>query len=580
MDERTFRDLLAHRWTRLIDPPTTERGAEYLRRGRVLATHYESGEREGALIGMVQGSARDPYVAGVRATQDGERIELDSYCTCPLQFECKHVAAIVLHALRDGGGEAAADDNGSAQLGPWRAWLDALHAAQAAHPRAAPGGRDQGVGGILLRAGDGVVPGLLAQPVRLRAAQRGGFSAEPMRPSWSDPAPWAGLGEVEFRLVAELRMRTPKYVGSSDWFHLRDAADEALLERLLAALPCFFERAANGRLAAGPRRALRIGWNELDDGSQKLALAIDATSPKTRLLQVAGLWYVDPDAHALGRVDGEVRLAEAVLRAPPLLPEQVPLLLERWRDAPLLAALPAPAAGAQIERRRVAPTPVLTLRALGSAGVGGAAHPIGSVRLGFDYAGVRLPVAPVAPRERRRLADRVVEIQRDRARELAAVERLEEVGFVAADLLPRLPGDARDGLDANDFVLEHGRSALAGADQVLALVPRLRDLGFRVESDPTFPFDLLDEPGDADWYAEVDEDATNPWFDLRLGVDLGGDRIDLLPVLHRLLTDPAFPLRPRKGESDDAVWLVPIDARRRLPLPLAKLRELLAPLLE
>ena len=63
MDETTFRDLLARHWTTLFDPHTIEKGADYLRRGYVLGTHYEAGDGEGALIGMVEGTARDPSAA-------------------------------------------------------------------------------------------------------------------------------------------------------------------------------------------------------------------------------------------------------------------------------------------------------------------------------------------------------------------------------------------------------------------------------------------------------------------------------------------------------------------------------------
>ena len=47
-----------------------------------------------------------------------------------------------------------------------------------------------------------------------------------------------------------------------------------------------------------------------------------------------------------------------------------------------------------------------------------------------------------------------------------------------------------------------------------------------------------------------------------------------------MLGDPGFPLTPRKGEDADAMWLVPIDERRRVALPLQRLRDLMAPLLE
>jgi len=584
VDEITFRQLLSRHVGTLLDTRTLQKGAEYLNRGRVLRMHYEPGDGEGALIGMVKGSAVDPYAAGVRIVQDGARVKLDSYCTCPMEMACKHVAATVLRAMR---GEsqrllASAAPPPGPQLGAWKYWLDGLQSPATRAAARVPIAEHAGtVCGILLCASEeDIMPLVLAQAVRLKPGKRGGFvSPRSLQPSPFDPAPWSGLSADEFRLVAALRMRAPADAGSAEWFELHGAADEALLETLLGALPCFFEKPASGQLKLGPKRALRIGWDAREDGTQKLALSVDAASPKTRLLRINGLWYCDPVTREIGRVDGEARLAEAVLRAPSLLPEQVPLLMERWQDAPLLATLPKPEATGEIERREVKPVPVLTLRTVATHGFGATRQQTGCVRLAFDYADVRLPASPAPPKERRRQDGRVIEIVRDRANEIVASHRLEEVGLVPAELFGRLPGIARDAFDDNDFVLEHGRGTLAGADQLFALTPRLRDLGFRLESADGFPFDLLDEPDADAWYAEIEESG-NPWFDLRLGIDIGGERIDLLPVLHRLLSDPAFPLSPRKGEADDAVWLVPIDARRRVPLPLAKLRELIAPLLE
>jgi superfamily II DNA or RNA helicase len=237
----------------------------------------------------------------------------------------------------------------------------------------------------------------------------------------------------------------------------------------------------------------------------------------------------------------------------------------------------------EVQEHRVAPTPVATLRAIPIA-AGRGRYSAGCVRLSFDYAGPRLPYAPVLPHERLVHEGRVLDIVRDRGAEIAACERLDSVGLIDAELLPPIAGLAAGVLREGDFVLEPRRGRLAAAEQLFALAPRLRDLGFRLESAAGFPFELLDE-ADA-WYAQIDAwDENDPgagsaWFDLRLGIDVGGERVDLLPILRRLLADPKFPLQPRKNEAEDATWLVPLDARRRASLPLARLRRLIAPLLE
>ncbi|MEO8012253.1 MAG: DEAD/DEAH box helicase, partial [Dokdonella sp.] len=197
--------------------------------------------------------------------------------------------------------------------------------------------------------------------------------------------------------------------------------------------------------------------------------------------------------------------------------------------------------------------------------------------MSFDYDGPRLPLAPAKARERRMHEGRLLEVVRDRTAEITALERLEDLGFIDADLLPRLPGIARDALAEGDFVLEPRRGQLVAAEHLLALTPRLREHGFRLETDADFPYELVEEPDD--WHADIEESGNN-WFDLSLGIDIGGERVDLLPILRRLLADPDFPFVPRIGEADDAVWLVPLDARRRVPLPLARLRQFMAPLLE
>jgi superfamily II DNA or RNA helicase len=542
----------------------------------VIEARLDLGAAGPSLVGVVQGSVRDPYLCGVTVTGEGEDPRLDNFCTCPLGFDCKHVAAALLAVLREATTAAA---GASPRLGPWQPWLDALADAPPIRPLAAAAAAERRCA-VILQEAPGTPPRLRAQATWVRPGKRGGFVApQPMQRSYG-ASPWGALAGEEFRLIAALRMGTPSYGGAGEWYELRGGEGETLLLELLHHLPCFFHKPARGQLRAGPLRALRIGWAARVDGTQKLVLAVDGASAAASLFRIEGLWYHDPEAREIGRVDGEVRLAEAVLRAPALLPEQVPLLLQRWKDTPLLAALPQPRATREIERREVKPTAVLTLHALPALTPGGQAYEAGLVRLGFDYGGIRLPGRAGKPVERRLEGDRLIELVRDRATEIAAWERLEEVGLEPAELHATIRGLSTGALDDSDLVLRHGRGQVAGVEQVFALAPRLRDLGFSLESGDGFPFDLLDEPQEDAWFAEIGEEAGSPWFDLRLGIDLDGERIDLLPVLQRLLADPAFPLQPRKGEADDATWLVPIDPRRRMSLPVAKLRELLAPLLE
>ena len=585
MEESLYRQLLSRSVTSVLDRPTLDKGADYLRRGLVREIWFNrDGSDAGTLLGSVKGSEADPYTAGIRIALNGGRPHVDTQCTCPLEGECKHVAAIALKMLGARPTDLPPLDARTpkgADLGPWRAWFESLETPRSPLARHAQQDPAQ-VFGILLRFGEGTLPRLLAQPVWFKPNRRGGLgSPQPVGHTYYGGDPWERLSPEQFEHVARLRMGTSGYAGTGAWYTLTGLRDESLLEILLASHPCFVDKPSTGRVRLAAPRALGWDWDTGNDGSQTLIARLDGERVKTRLLRIDGVWYFDLQAREFGRVDGDARLVEAALRAPPLLPEHAPLVADRLQKTEVARELPTPARPAMAEAHRVVPVPVLTLRAFPLlAPINGSPvrYHAGAARLSFDYAGPRLAFAPSgAARERRMHEGRLLDIMRDRSAEIAAVERLDALGFIDAELLPPIPGLGRDALADGDFVLEPRRAQLAPAEQLFAMSPRLREQGFRLETDTGFPFELLDEPDD--WVAEITESG-NAWFDLSLGIDVAGERIDLLPVLRALLADPLFPLARRKGEEDDAVWLVPIDERRRVPLPLARLRQLMAPLLE
>ena len=285
MDESTFRLWLSQRAESALDLATLEKGADYLRRGRVRRTWYDRTDaKSGALHGNVQGSAPEPYTATVRIALNGSaQPHLRTQCTCPLGGDCKHVAALVLKAL-----DAAAPVPllpADPPLGPWASWLDTLEAPAAA-PVEKTAERER-VFGFVLRLGAGALPGLQAQPVWLTPGKRGGFVApRPIQPHLVGD-PWAGLSAAQFEHVAQLRMRTPASAGA---YLLTEARDEALLEALLADYPCFMDRPSAQRIALGPQRALGWQWQSYEDGSQKLMPVLAEASPKARLLRIGRLW--------------------------------------------------------------------------------------------------------------------------------------------------------------------------------------------------------------------------------------------------------------------------------------------------
>jgi superfamily II DNA or RNA helicase len=88
-------------------------------------------------------------------------------------------------------------------------------------------------------------------------------------------------------------------------------------------------------------------------------------------------------------------------------------------------------------------------------------------------------------------------------------------------------------------------------------VPRLRELGWQVEIADDYPYQVVDAA--AGWYAAVEEDARPDWFGLELGVDVDGQRVNLVPALIELIEQSG-------GASLESLTRVP--ARMRA-LPVA-----------
>jgi len=78
------------------------RGAEYARQGAVLRARWDP--EDNALRGMVRGHGTSVYqTAAFFSLADGQPAEFEmGECSCPVEFSCKHVVALVLSALAPG----------------------------------------------------------------------------------------------------------------------------------------------------------------------------------------------------------------------------------------------------------------------------------------------------------------------------------------------------------------------------------------------------------------------------------------------------------------------------------------------
>ncbi|MEO6076033.1 MAG: DEAD/DEAH box helicase [Dokdonella sp.] len=206
-------------------------------------------------------------------------------------------------------------------------------------------------------------------------------------------------------------------------------------------------------------------------------------------------------------------------------------------------------------------------------------HPAACARLRIDYGGHR-----VSPAFQKRTTVQTetgsMVLERNAVIEAAIADRLDGLGMVSlADYLgrfrlriPETDVDVGDLLNQPD-----ARRPPLPPQQWQALIDVLSAEGFIIEFAPEFPSDRVTEIDT--WHGDL-VDSGQAWFDLALGIDVDGERVDLLPVLRRVISDPHFSLSAKADEKADASISVSLDDQRKVRLSLARLRTLIEPLLE
>jgi superfamily II DNA or RNA helicase len=113
-------------------------------------------------------------------------------------------------------------------------------------------------------------------------------------------------------------------------------------------------------------------------------------------------------------------------------------------------------------------------------------------------------------------------------------------------------------------------------------VPTLRDMGWEIAIDADFPYNVIRQTGPLQ--AEIREGSGIDWFDLDLGVLVGGERVDLVPALVALLSrHDAGELYRTLRESDPATarpLILNLPDGRRLALDMAAVRPVLLTLFD
>ncbi|MCK6393575.1 DEAD/DEAH box helicase [Zoogloea sp.] len=524
------------------------------------------------LQAQVQGTEPVPYRVSVRIERReffGQgSIELATRCTCPVGNRCKHAAALILAARRPG----ALVDKPRAEILAWaRSLRDRVDKVGKAKKAAAPKEAIFYLCSVIsLPTGDELEFSLL----KARVGADGGLTS--LAGEWSNyeqallrPPGFVRDEDLNvFRLLRETNRRT----GGYGWPHLHGSAGLALLDAAVATGRAYLEVEGNGRVSPLRAGATRPGRLEWVPGANGVKARVATEPPATLVVRTEPLAYLDVAVGEVGRVllEDSTVIAE-LLALPALAPAELPVIANALAE--VAPGLPSPQGqrAAELPLLALPCQPVLSLASLFcwswrkhrgyEADFGG--HEYDVATPAFTYGEARFE--PGATSELASLPDgRAVRVQRDLAAEETAWK-----AFLAAGFQPLKrgwlisPGTVTEGL--------YGLESEAHWIHFFSIVaPVLRAAGWHIDCPKDFRHRVLVATG---WEVNI-EDSDEGWFEVSLGVEVDGRRIDLAPMLHAVFRQDARWLDPKliDGIPDDAQVLVQLDDGDRVALAAERVK--------
>ena len=583
-----------------FDQGAWSRGTTLYLQNKVISSQLTPDGEGWRLQGQVEGSEVRPYTvnAELRVSPGGNLSEWRSGCTCPVGRYCKHGAALGILASMQG--LALLDEWGSDGPSPEvlarrsqmekeralshaeyqaREWLTRLENANGPAAYSLPGATQEQFVYLLSVAYLGHKP-LFHLSVKRAAQKRNGEWGKPKKVS-NEPLPhdpiWASSSPLD-RDIFDLMKACPAASSFSSYGFQGEVKLHGMPGQLLLKL-C----SQTGRLMSA-EGAVSLQWSETAEalvGDWQEVTAQDNLPAGWKLSmqpQRAGVVYgLNEPPFYMDTLQGHCGLLNTqglsanelqVMSSAPVLPESVVFKFQNQLMARLGPVPLPPVIALTPEIRNVPARAMLDIAPVHAQDRG--THGLFMAELTFDYAGHRGFWTGTAQRVLVGHGTQARMLVRDMPGELKVRTALEALGMVAfeVNMLGLPPERSQQWLEwlETDFapIRQAGLDVRFAAGEITWLR----------EADDVH----IDLSGDAQ------TPETSPWFDLSLGMDIDGQRLNILPWVPTILTALArISVRNAEGETATLppfLYLPELQGEGFVKLPTAKIEPWLNTLME
>lgn len=574
-------------------------GSVYAHRG----DSYQRGRRVSDVIlnietrtiaGQVQGTESRPYTVIVKLAKDYQQIE-NADCSCPMGGFCKHSAALMLETIRKGilfehqaaisAERALSTDKApekqmsslpNAAIRPSHRvidWISQLNSTLTDERQALLASPTANYGSVLYKLDlHQSIPDQLTLSVsQAKRLKTGGWGKETnihMDRLINQNSQYI---REDDRDIARLFIQSTGRIYSGN-FPENPELCKIIFEYLLSSRRCYWQAIDGAPLSLGESRQGSLYWETIENGNQKLRVRAASDDEIACIAGVA--WYVNPRENIFGPLVLPLppRAVRAVLNAPLIEPQETEAVCQALLS--MGAKIPAPVAKFKIETIAIEPKPKLLLtmyRYYTGGWRESYAHEETAAMVSFDYGQARFKSEETECRFVK--DDKIIIYRRELAAEKILIRDLWSCGLQCLQYQSTYNADIIYGFPEGNAI-DWLRFCQNG-------VPKLRELGWTVTVDKSFPHDVA--IAEDNWSAET-TDGSDFWFSLDLGITVEGRKVPLLPIIRQALTGISgtnlSPVAALNELSSGDTFFAPLPDGRSVALPYERVKALVEILIE
>lgn len=556
-----------------------QRGSDYQKAGRVKRFKVSNDVDRYQIASQVSGTQSQPYTQTITIHQKRSQLKVHGYCSCPMDYNCKHVAAVLQEIIANPENQAIAKTITAEPLPfEFNAWLVQLD-QQLKKQQAINSAENQERLFYVLHSEEKLGKPIIELEICFaRLLKKGSYGAltaisieQMYDKKYMLPAD-EKIG-VELRTLAKANNLSL----SARALELTGKLSDEFFAEILATGRCHFTSIKTMPLQLGEPCQAKLIWSVQSDATQ--SLVCDLPDKDWEILSLRSPWYYDPRTNRCGLVQTDMapELASTLLCAPPIKPSHVEKIQTALKQRVPQIPMPKLFARTQAVENLMVPHLHFSVLEITTKYPYWSQETIPVARLSFHYGAHEVDMTETAAMIYSVDGDNLFEVKRQLIQETKALKQLLASEF---ELLTDQYANSALANDKSGYLVFSDNEFIADTNLkfFLETAPKLRAAGWEITCDADYPYQMIEVADD--WYSEIEE-SDYDWFNVELGVTVDGKAINALPLIMQALKQfediPGFLAALPDGQK---LFVKLPDDGRILPIPIERIRGMLSVLTE